>query len=171
MHRDSPDKADPAESTVNLQIVACEPCHCADFVRLSRLWLDEYFCVEAEDEQIFADPIAAFAPGGGGIFVARDEASGRVAGVCALAYHARTGDWELAKLCVDPAFRGHGAGKALVQRVIAEARERGARRLVLDTNSRLTSAIRLYRRCGFVDIPLDKSPFSRTDRRMSLDLR
>jgi GNAT superfamily N-acetyltransferase len=56
-------------------------------------------------------------------------------------------------LAVDPAFRGHGVGAALVDWCVARARESGRARLVLHTTDRNRDAQRLYARLGF-----DRSP-------------
>ncbi len=60
---------------------------------------------------------------------------------------------ELKRLYVRPAFRGRGLGSALTGRVIADAREIGYSRMMLDTMPALKSAQRLYRGLGFVEIP------------------
>jgi carbonic anhydrase len=49
-----------------------------------------------------------------------------------------------------PAFRKHGLGRSLVETVVAFARERGYKRVVLDTDrDRLEAAYRLYVALGF----------------------
>jgi ribosomal protein S18 acetylase RimI-like enzyme len=53
---------------------------------------------------------------------------------------------------VDPRFHGKGVGKALGERVIADARGAGYRAMRLDTSIRQAEAIGLYRRLGFRDI-------------------
>lgn len=65
---------------------------------------------------------------------------------------AETG--ELKRMYVSPAARGHGVGRRLVAALEAEARAVGARRLVLETGTRQTAALALYRATGFVPIPL-----------------
>ena len=57
---------------------------------------------------------------------------------------------EIKRLYVVPDGRGTGAGRALVEAAIAEARAAGARSLRLDTTRNLTPAIGLYRNMGFV---------------------
>jgi len=51
---------------------------------------------------------------------------------------------------VDPARRGEGLGRALVEAVAAWARERGATRLRLGVTTTNTAAAALYRSCGFL---------------------
>lgn len=52
-------------------------------------------------------------------------------------------------MAVLPAARGSGAGTALLQRVEDWASGQGCGRLFLSTTPFLSSAIRLYERCGF----------------------
>lgn len=60
---------------------------------------------------------------------------------------------ECKRLYLVPAFRGHRLGDVLVQRIIDDARAIGYRRMLLDTLPPLRSAIDLYRRFGFREIP------------------
>ncbi len=70
---------------------------------------------------------------------------------------------ELKRLYVRPAFRGHGIGRALTERIIEDARRAGYRTLQLDTQPFLPEAIRLYRRLGFEDMPgYNDSPLEST---------
>ncbi len=56
------------------------------------------------------------------------------------------------RLYVKPAYRHFGIARALVAALIAFARERGYRRVVLDTDrERLNAAYRLYESLGFSD--------------------
>lgn len=154
-----------------IEIVPYRECYREDFIRLSALWIKQYFTLEPSDEKQLADPYGSYIAGGGGIFCAVDIAIGKVAGVCALACHAELGRWELAKLCVDPDYRGFGVGGKLADAVIGLAREKGAARLHLESNRILEAAIRLYRRKGFVEIPVQTRSYRRVDIEMVKELK
>lgn len=73
------------------------------------------------------------------------------------------GRCELKRLYVRPAFRGHRIGEALLERLICDARAIGYRHMLLDTLPALDSALRLYRRFGFHEIPrYNDSPLAST---------
>jgi len=75
------------------------------------------------------------------------------AGVAQLRY--RYGIWWAAEdalledLFVLESARGSGLGRALVDRAVQEARERGCRRIELDVNDNNAGALALYRSLGF----------------------
>jgi ribosomal protein S18 acetylase RimI-like enzyme len=50
---------------------------------------------------------------------------------------------------VPEAFRGQGVGRALAERIVAEAKEAGYRAMRLDTSRRQDEAVRLYESMGF----------------------
>lgn len=56
---------------------------------------------------------------------------------------------EAKRLFIDPAFRGHGIGRALMLRLVEEARTAGYRRIVGDTLPVMSAAIALYDAMGF----------------------
>jgi GNAT superfamily N-acetyltransferase len=56
---------------------------------------------------------------------------------------------ELHLLCVRPAMRGNGIGRALVQAALVQARTRGITAIVLWTQPTMLAAQRLYLECGF----------------------
>ena len=74
------------------------------------------------------------------------------AGVVGLRPLADDGICEMKRLWVDPAFTGMGIGRLLCDEFMRLARERGYRRIRLDTLARLKAADRLYRSVGFREI-------------------
>jgi GNAT superfamily N-acetyltransferase len=61
---------------------------------------------------------------------------------------------EIKRMYVAPHVRGRGVGRLVLDELEAIARQLGVRRLVLETGPRQPEAIALYRRAGFVEIPL-----------------
>ncbi|WP_299150052.1 GNAT family N-acetyltransferase [uncultured Tateyamaria sp.] len=81
------------------------------------------------------------------------EASGIIVG-CAMYYPLTAqGVTEIKRVFVDPAARGTGAGRILLQATLDGARRDGYTRAVLDTIAPLTEAIALYDRMGFAPCP------------------
>ncbi|HEX7134686.1 MAG TPA: bifunctional helix-turn-helix transcriptional regulator/GNAT family N-acetyltransferase, partial [Iamia sp.] len=60
---------------------------------------------------------------------------------------------EVKRMWVDPAARGMGVARRLLDATEAAARAAGAPALRLDTNRALVEAISLYRSAGFVEVP------------------
>ena len=149
-------------------VVSWRPEYRADFERLNREWIEAYFAVEPSDLAVFRDPEEAIVRPGGEIFFVVDDEG--VRGVCALLPHA-SGVLELAKMAVSPAAQGRGYGELLMRAAITHARGRGARKLMLVSNTRLAPAIRLYRKCGFRVVPMESGiEYARADIQMELDL-
>lgn len=62
------------------------------------------------------------------------------------------GRCELKRMYIRPAFRRMGLGRKLAQRIIADAREAGYEKMLLDTLPFLREAQTLYRSLGFYEI-------------------
>ena len=60
---------------------------------------------------------------------------------------------EMKRLYVRPAFRGHKIGDVLVDRILQDAKAIGYRHMLLDTLPFLESAIHIYQKRGFYEIP------------------
>ncbi len=56
---------------------------------------------------------------------------------------------DLYQMWVDPALRGQGAGTALIEHVLAWAREKGAKRIRLGVTYAPTPAMQMYKAYGF----------------------
>jgi DNA-binding MarR family transcriptional regulator/GNAT superfamily N-acetyltransferase len=81
-------------------------------------------------------------------------------GCGAVKFH-RDGIAEFKRIWVSPRSRGLGVGRRLLSELEAHAARRGATRVRLDTNRRLTSAIAMYRASGYVEIPaFNQEPYA-----------
>ena len=59
---------------------------------------------------------------------------------------------EVKRMWVSPYLRGQGAGRAMLERLHTDARDRGLTRVVLDSKRELLQARRLYLAAGYRDI-------------------
>jgi putative acetyltransferase len=101
----------------------------------------------ADSDALLANLPGSYADAGGAFFVA--ELGGALVGTAGLARLGNS-DFELQKMFLSPATRGKGVGRKLLTACLDVARAAGARRVVLDTNSRMTDAIAFYEKSGFV---------------------
>ncbi|WP_162820554.1 GNAT family N-acetyltransferase [Microvirga calopogonii] len=83
-----------------------------------------------------------------GAFWAVEDARGRVC-ACVAVDFPETGTAELHRLYVRPDQRGRGLGAMLVRQAESHAVTQGASRVVLWSDTRFTTAHRLYRRWGY----------------------
>ena len=148
-----------------ISIVGYQDAFAEDYKRLNLQWIEKYFRVEQHDLEQLDDPGEYIIWKGGYILFALDE--NKVVGTCAL---IRTGpaEFEMAKMAVDPAAQGKQIGKLLGLAAIEKARAEGAKRIWLESNRILTTALNLYLKLGFVEIPLGETPYQRADIRMEL---
>lgn len=153
-----------------LTIAPFDPKYLPDFVRLNREWIEKHFRLEPMDLHQLEHPQEAILDPGGEILFLLEN--GAVVGTIALVPHG-PGCYEIAKMAVDPAMRGRGLGDRLIEGAEAKAREMGAKRLILLSNTVLTPAISLYQKHGYRTVHLGSHPdYARSNIEMekSLDL-
>jgi GNAT superfamily N-acetyltransferase len=110
--------------------------------------IDRYFDA-AEFERELATLPGKYAPPNGRLLLAFH--AGQAAGCVALR-DLGEGICEMKRMFVYSHLHGHGIGRALADRVVAEAKVAGYRRMRLDTSVRQAEAIGLYERAGFKPI-------------------
>ena len=141
------------------------------FRDLNLAWLNAYFHVEPKDAATLSNPQGTILAPGGEIFVAESE-NGTVTGCVALLPMAN-GSYEVAKMAVAREVQGRGVGRKLLAAAVDWARAQGAKRLYLESNSRLAPALRLYESAGFRHLSKEErtvSPYARADVFMELRL-
>jgi putative acetyltransferase len=107
-------------------------------------------CFQSFDQELAALP-GDYAPPNGRLLLA--TSNGDPAGCVAL--HKLESDiCEMKRLYVRPRYRGKGLGRQLADKVIAEARQLGYKKLRLDTvEPVMKTAVAMYRQLGFHEIP------------------
>lgn len=112
--------------------------------------LDDPRALEEAQHRALAGEMPQLLGPRGRLLVARVD--GQPAGVCILKpVDAATG--EVKRMYVRPQARGHGIGRALLARLIADARAEGYRKLRLESLGFMQEAQSLYRSLGFAGRP------------------
>ena len=156
------------EQQEEIQIVDYQPNHQPSFKRLNEAWINQWFKMEEADYQSLDRPQEYILDGGGHILIALlgDEP----VGTCAL-LRMDDATFELAKMSVSPGARGKGIGLLLGRAAVDRARNGGAKRLYLESNTLLKPALSLYRKLGFEEVEGATSPYERCNIQMELLLR
>ncbi|OUS01096.1 GNAT family N-acetyltransferase [Flavobacteriales bacterium 33_180_T64] len=139
------------------------------FYDLNIEWLKTYFYVEDYDHEVLSDPEKYIINKGGYIFFAKYK--GSVVGTVALMPINESRVFELTKMAVSPNFRGLKIGQKLMQHCIDFSKTQHSKSLLLYSNTKLENAIYIYRKYGFIEIPVEtNSPYKRSDIKMELKL-
>lgn len=142
--------------------------HATAFCKLNEEWLQKYFVIEAHDRDMLNDPVGYIMNTGGMIYLA--VWGTEIIGTCAM-INSKPGEYELAKMAVTERAQGRQIGKRLGQTCIDWARAQNAHTIFLESNSRLTTALNLYRKLGFhFEEPPEKSEYARADVYMKISL-
>ncbi len=157
---------DPEEVVIHPFI----PDHADAFRALNTSWIERYFKMEDADYRMLGDPAGKIIDAGGEVLFAVSKARDQVIGTCAL-IRLSSEQAELAKMAVSEEAKGKQVGLLLGESIIDLARGRGFQSLVLESNRKLTPAISLYRKLGFIEKPFPHpSDYSRADIYMELSL-
>jgi len=115
-------------------------------------------CFQNFDKELAGLP-GDYAPPEGRLLLVEYE--GQLAGCVAL-HKLESGVCEMKRLYLRPQFRGKGLGRALAERIIAEARQIGYQQMRLDTvETEMKDAVAMYRKLGFNEIaPYRSNPIA-----------
>lgn len=139
------------------------------FRSLNEEWISTYFKMEEADYKALDKPKEYILDKGGKIFVALYN--NEPVGVCALIkMDDQDYDFELAKMAVSPKAQGKSIGWLLGRAVIEAAKELGAGKLYLESNTSLKPAINLYHKLGFNKVIGRSTPYERCNIQMELYL-
>jgi GNAT superfamily N-acetyltransferase len=151
-----------------VKVVTHDPKYVDVFVELNEEWIEKYFVIEEMDRAQLRKPEDSILKPGGQIFYVLED--GHPVGTCAMVPHG-PGCFELAKMAVSPSTRGKGYGDVLMTTAIEWARDKGAKKVMLLSNTVLQPAITLYRKHGFKTVHLGDHPdYKRCNIEMEWDL-
>lgn len=154
----------------DVKIVEYEPKYQSAFKALNEEWISTFFEMEEADYKALDNPKEYILDKGGKILVAlyKDEPLG----VCALIkMNDQNYDFEMAKMAVSPKAQGKNLGWLLGQAIIGSAKELGASKIYLESNTILKPAINLYHKMGFEKIVGHQTPYKRCNIQMELNLK
>lgn len=149
-----------------MKIVSYQKIFKKDFIDLNLVWIKKYFKVEPQDVEMLND-IEDYIKEGAAVYFA--EQQGKVIATCMVI--PRTHQvWEICKLATDERYMGRGAGSAVLKACIEYAKEHKAKKLMIVSNTVLSSAMHLYAKCGFKEVPIDNMEYERVNIQLELDL-
>src|SRR5689334_8973354 len=146
-----------------IRIIDYRPDHQPLFESLNRAWIEKYFWLEEIDRYVLQHPDEAILQHGGAILMALYD--GAVAGTVALK-KVNKDVYEFTKMAVDENYRRKGIAEVLSYAAFRKAKEMGAAKVILYSQTGLTAAISLYRKLGFNEVPLESGVYKRSDIKM-----
>lgn len=137
------------------------------FESINKAWVTKYFSLEPFDIDQLEHPEETILAQGGEIIFAKvgEDILGTVALI-----PKESGDWEMIKMGVKESAQGKGIGMALGKRLLELAKQKGARRVVLYSNTKLEAALRVYEKLGFTHCNLECGTYGRCNVKMEFFL-
>lgn len=142
-----------------MEIVPYQTKYKQDFIELNLAWIEKYFKVEPQDVEMLNN-IEQIIAAGAMIYFAL-EADTVIATCMVMPKNDQV--WEICKLAADENYQGRGAGSAVLEACMNYAKNRGAKKLLIVTNTILSAAMHLYEKVGFRETPIDEMEYERVD--------
>lgn len=151
----------------DVKIVEYKPEYQEAFRALNVEWISTYFEMEEADYKALDNPDEYILKKGGKILVALYD--NEPVGVCALIKtNVHDYDFEMAKMAVSPKAQGKNIGWLLGQAIVEKAKDLGAKKIYLESNTILKPAINLYYKLGFEKVFGLETPYKRCNIQMEL---
>jgi len=150
-----------------LIIAPYEAKHQQEFRRLSMEWLEKFDLLEEADMPMLEHPQEVILDKGGFIFLAHYDNA--IVGTISMIREGEN-NFEILKLGVNSGYQGLGIGRKLMVHCLDLCKQLEGNTIILETNTKLVSAIALYKSLGFNEIPLTDVMFQTADCKMELDL-
>lgn len=149
-----------------VRIIDYEPRHQQAWESLNLAWISRDFEVEDIDRETLGKPEHYFLKAGGAVLLA--EKDGEIIGTVALQPFGN-GAFELAKMTVAEQARGLKIGERLCAAALDRARQLGAKKVFLYSNTKAYQALNLYFKLGFRVVGLDSQEFKRANIQMEIN--
>jgi len=151
----------------SIHIVEYQKHHQPYFEKFNRQWIEEYFVMELVDEYVLTNPEDAILKYRGAILMALyDE---EVAGTVALR-KVDNHTYEFTKMAVDEKFRRRGIAEAISFASFEKAKQLGAKKIILYSNTKNAAAIKLYEKLGFKYLPVENDVYKRANVKMIIEM-
>lgn len=151
----------------DVEIVEYKPEYKEAFKSLNVEWISTYFEMEEADYKALDNSESYILDKGGKILVALYQ--NEPVGVCALIKMQNSEyDFEMAKMAVSPKAQGKNIGWLLGKAIVDKAKDLGAKKIYLESNTILKPAINLYYKLGFEKVFGISTPYKRCNIQMEL---
>lgn len=149
-----------------MEITSYQEKYKSDFVRLNLVWIKKYFKVEPQDVEMLNDVENLLSKGAAVYFAVEQD---KAIATCMVV--PRDGQvWEICKLATDENYMGKGAGSAVLKACMDFAKEHGAKKLLIVSNTVLSAAMSLYAKVGFKEVPIDNMEYERVNIQLELNI-
>jgi ribosomal protein S18 acetylase RimI-like enzyme len=150
-----------------ISIVAYEPKYQPYFEKFNRQWIEAWFTMEPLDEYVLTNPGEAILKDGGAILMALyDEVPAGTVGLRKVADTV----FEFTKMAVDENFRRKGIAEAISYASLQKAKELGATKVILYSNTKNANAIKLYEKIGFKHLQVEPGVYERANVKMEIGI-
>jgi GNAT superfamily N-acetyltransferase len=150
-----------------VKIVTYKSIYKNKFIQLNKEWLEKYFKVEPHDEEQFENVEELIIDMDGQIFFI--ENNNELVGTVAM-QKLDDATYELTKMAITEKHQGLGYSNLLMEAAIDFGKSKNAK-IVLWSNRKLETAIELYKKFNFVEMPLLQAEYERANIYMELDLQ
>ena len=149
-----------------MKIISYQEKYKKDFVELNLVWIKKYFKVEPQDIEMLNN-VETYLEKGAEVYFAVEQ--DKVIAACMIVPRENQ-VWEICKLATDERYMGKGAGSAVLKACMDYAKEQGARKLMIVSNTVLSAAMHLYAKAGFREVPIDNMEYERVNIQLEKDV-
>jgi GNAT superfamily N-acetyltransferase len=153
----------------SIEVVPYAARYRRSFELLNSVWIEKYFWMEDVDLNVLRNPEEEIIARGGMVFFAKAGSS--IVGTGAVINHGN-GLYEISKMAVDEDSQGKGIGRRIITRAIDWVKESSGKKIFIETNTVLETAVNLYKKLGFVLVQdtSGRSHYERTNLHLELEL-